>query len=217
MLLCRDTRQRLEPVCEMGRAVFQRPGFHTVGNVIGDIQIQRLFLLQARLPRLHRARRYILGHGLLAEYHAAEQIGNSVFLFLHMRLSSSRFAQRVPCRADVSCGHLSIAAANDRRGTRIQKIWTHFTRFHFQNQRAMFYNFFQRDHPILPRSNKISHRQQKTVATEEKPRYSRIEPFIASCKSGRPVYTGLPLILLFAPRQLAPQKQQRHAGADHHR
>ncbi len=81
----------------------------------------------------------------------------------------------------------------------------------------MFYNFFQRDHPILPRSNKISHRQQKTVATEEKPRYSRIEPFIASCKSGRPVYTGLPLILLFAPRQLAPQKQQRHAGADHHR
>ena len=51
VLLCRDTRQRLEPVCEMGRAVFQRPSvFMTVGNVIGDIQISSGFSVLQRTP-----------------------------------------------------------------------------------------------------------------------------------------------------------------------
>ena len=105
-----------------------------------------------------------------SEYHAAEQIGDPVFLFPFICVFPPHglpgvFRARLTCPAAIHPSQRQMTAA-----VRAFKNMDTFYTIPFLNQRAMFYNFFQRDHPILPRSNKISHRQQKTVATEEKPR-----------------------------------------------
>ena len=73
----------LEPVGEVGRALFQCPVLHGVGDLTGYGTIQCRPLGQRLLPRLIRLGGQTLLHLLLAEHHFAEQGGNIDFLFTH--------------------------------------------------------------------------------------------------------------------------------------
>ena len=82
VLLGGDAGHRLEPVGEVGHALFNRPVLHRIGDHAGDLRIQRRALANGALERLV----YVLGqpflHNRLVENHAAEQFRNLIHAFL---------------------------------------------------------------------------------------------------------------------------------------
>ena len=77
MFLGGEAGHGLEPVGIVGGAMLQRPGLHTVGNLVGRVQGQGGAVLQALLPGHHGFTADVFGHGVLVEHLGAEQTGDS--------------------------------------------------------------------------------------------------------------------------------------------
>ena len=75
VLLGGDAGHGLEPMGEMGGALFHGPLLHGLGDLIGGGNIQRGAFRDALFPGLVRGGRKALLHGLLVKDHAAEQFG----------------------------------------------------------------------------------------------------------------------------------------------
>ena len=110
VLLGGDAGHRLEPVGEVGRALFNRPVLHCIGDHAGDLRIQRRALANGALERLV----YVLGqpflHHRFVENHAAEQLRNLIHAFLsHLSARSRRKCQ--PRRRTALC--FGLAAVLD--------------------------------------------------------------------------------------------------------
>ena len=78
VLLGRHAVEWLEPVREMRRTMLERPLLHAGGDLIGDLQRQRLVLLEALPPRGDSLGCDILLHRSLIEDHTAENLRNIV-------------------------------------------------------------------------------------------------------------------------------------------
>ena len=75
VLLGGDAGHGLEPVGEMGGALFHGPLLHGLGDLVGGGDVQRGALGDAFLPGAVGCGRQALFHGLLVEDQAAEQFG----------------------------------------------------------------------------------------------------------------------------------------------
>ena len=67
MLLGRDTRERLEPVRVMRGTLLERPLFHSVGHLVGDVEVERLALLDNARELLVRGLGQPITHDGVAE------------------------------------------------------------------------------------------------------------------------------------------------------
>ena len=86
VLLGGVTGHGLEPVGEVGGAVFDGPVLHAFRDLIGGVQLERGAVLEALLPGHHGVAGDIFGHSRLVEDIHAEQTGDaSKFLFLHKK------------------------------------------------------------------------------------------------------------------------------------
>jgi len=83
MLFGGEAGHGLEPVGEVGSALFDGPVLHGAGDLTGYGTIQCRSLGQSLLPCLVRLGGQTLLHLLLTKHHSAKQGGNIGFLFTH--------------------------------------------------------------------------------------------------------------------------------------
>ena len=83
MLFSGEAGHGLEPVGEVGSALFDGPVLHGAGDLTGYGTIQCRSLGQSLLPCLVRLGGQTLLHLLLTKHHSAKQGGNIGFLFTH--------------------------------------------------------------------------------------------------------------------------------------
>ena len=76
MLLGRKSGHRLEPVCEMRRAMLDRPLLHHRRNRIRHVKLQMAAVFNCLMNRLIYVLRQTFLHNLIVEYQAAEDFRN---------------------------------------------------------------------------------------------------------------------------------------------
>ena len=77
VLLARDARKRLEPVRVMRGAICNRPFLHGVRHHVGNLDVERLALLDRLRKRLVRCRRQQLLHRVVVEHERAVFLSDS--------------------------------------------------------------------------------------------------------------------------------------------
>ena len=74
MLLSRDSRHGLKPMCEMSRALFDGPVLHGVCDHNGGVAVEPFSVLHGALDLLEHLFRQTLAHNGIIEYHAPKRI-----------------------------------------------------------------------------------------------------------------------------------------------
>ena len=85
VFFCGNARKRLKPVRKMRRALFDSPFFHSVGNLICNIYVQRLAVIKRFFKSLKSFFRQPLFHGLLIKNHTSEKFR---YVYRHFTLLS---------------------------------------------------------------------------------------------------------------------------------